>query len=77
VERPGKVLSGGRAEEVDDRFGCQLASYIASTMTAHAIRNDIKLVVLKDRKAVFVVIPLESYVSESGRDSAHLPSKTA
>ena len=46
-------------------------------MPAHAVSNDIKLVVLKDRKAVFVVIPLESYVSESGRDCAHFPSKTA
>jgi hypothetical protein len=46
-------------------------------MTAHAICNYVQLVILEDRKAVFVVIPLESYVSESGRDSAHLPSKTA
>jgi hypothetical protein len=46
-------------------------------MTAHPIGHDVKLVVLQDRKAVFVVIPLESYVSESGRDRAHFPSKNS
>jgi hypothetical protein len=46
-------------------------------MAAHAVRNDVKLVILKDRKAVFVVISLESYVSESGRNRSHFPSKPA
>jgi hypothetical protein len=62
-------------KEIHDSFGCQLAGDVTGTVTTHAIGNDVKLVVLKDREAVFVVIPLESYVSESGRDSAHLPSK--
>jgi hypothetical protein len=76
VEGPREVFGRGGAKEIHDGFGCQLASDVASAMTAHAVRNDVKLVVLKDREAVFVVIPLESYVSESGCDSAHFPSKT-
>jgi hypothetical protein len=77
MEGPGKVFGRGSAEKIYDGFGRELTGDIAGAMAAHAISNDVQLVVLKDRKAVFVVIPLESYVSESGSDSAHLPSKTA
>jgi hypothetical protein len=77
MEGPSEILRRRSAKEIHNGFGCELARYIASAMSAHSVSNDVKLVVLKDRKAVFVVIPLESYISESGRDSAHLPSKTA
>jgi hypothetical protein len=77
VERPREVFGGRGTEKIHDGLGRELAGHVSGAVTAHTVGNDVKLVVLQDRKAVFVVIPLESDVSESGRDCAHLPSKTA
>src|SRR5688572_16266240 len=46
VKRPGKVVGGGGAKEVDDGVGREATRYVARAMAAHPVRNDEQLVLL-------------------------------
>src|SRR5450755_3469511 len=71
MERPGEILGGGRAKEVDDGFGGQLAGHVTGSVTAHAVGNDVQRVVLEDGKAILVVVPLQPYVGDASGYCTH------
>ena len=71
VERPGHVLVRGGTEELRDGLRRDARGHVASAVTAHAVRDDIEVILLEHHEGVFVVLALEPYVAQPGRDCPH------